>query len=253
MGKSSILARFTDDTFETACQSTVGSDLITRTVHILQNQQQQQQQQQVGHLRLQIWDTAGQQRFRSLLPSHIKDTSVAVVVYDVTNRASFDSVGTWIDCIRTEERRGDDDTTTCTIFLVGNKADIGLVERAVTPDEGLQTARKFPRVVFLEVSARSGYNVRYLFSSLSIAIVSPPPPAAAAAAQTTTTTAGRQRLPQPVSPLTAVHQSPTLFRGTTTPRGSSSMEQQGGGGASSLDASASSWSNFFETVHKSLI
>ena len=244
MGKSSILARFTDDTFETACHPTVGSDLITRTVHILQNQQQQQQ----VHLRLQIWDTAGQQRFRSLLPSHIKDTSVAVVVYDVTNRASFDSVGTWIDCIRTEERRGDDDTTTCTIFLVGNKADIGLVERAVTPDEGLQTARKFPRVVFLEVSARSGYNVRYLFSSLSIAIVSPPP--ATATAQTAAAAAGRQ-LPQPVSPLTAVHQSPTLFRGTTTPRGSSSMEQQQG--ASSLDASASSWSNFFETVHKSLI
>ena len=53
-------------------------------------------------VRLQLWDTAGQERFRSLIPSYIRDSSVAVVVYDVTNRASFASTQRWIDEVRAE-------------------------------------------------------------------------------------------------------------------------------------------------------
>eukprot|EP00121_Abeoforma_whisleri_P009152 Awhi_evm1s8409 len=70
-------------------------------------------------LRLQLWDTAGQERFRSLIPSYIRDSSVAVVVYDITNRNSFLQTSKWIEDVRHE--RGND----VIIMLVGNKTDLG--------------------------------------------------------------------------------------------------------------------------------
>jgi Ras-related protein Rab-6A len=69
-------------------------------------------------VRLQLWDTAGQERFRSLIPSYIKDSSVAVVVYDITNKASFTNVTKWIDDAKAI--RGND----LLIILVANKIDL---------------------------------------------------------------------------------------------------------------------------------
>merc|ERR1719297_355964 len=69
-------------------------------------------------LRLQLWDTAGQERFRSLIPSYIRDSSVAIVVYDITNKTSFLNTHKWIEDVR--EERGDD----VVIMLVGNKIDL---------------------------------------------------------------------------------------------------------------------------------
>ena len=69
-------------------------------------------------VRLQLWDTAGQERFRSLIPSYIRDSTVAVVVYDITNANSFHQTSKWIDDVRTE--RGSD----VIIMLVGNKTDL---------------------------------------------------------------------------------------------------------------------------------
>jgi small GTP-binding protein len=69
-------------------------------------------------VRLQLWDTAGQERFRSLIPSYIRDSSVAVVTYDITNKASFLNTAKWIEDVRTE--RGHD----VVIMLVGNKTDL---------------------------------------------------------------------------------------------------------------------------------
>lgn len=79
-------------------------------------------------MRLQLWDTAGQERFRSLIPSYIRDSSVAVVVYDIASRlcrtpltpdrASFQQTARWIDDVRAE--RGQD----VVLMLVGNKTDL---------------------------------------------------------------------------------------------------------------------------------
>jgi len=68
-------------------------------------------------IRLQLWDTAGQERFRVLIPSYIKDSSVAIIVFDITNRQSFENVNKWVKDVRDE--RGDD----AIIALVGNKTD----------------------------------------------------------------------------------------------------------------------------------
>ena len=78
---------------------------------------------------MQLWDTAGQERFRSLIPSYIRDSSVAVIVYDVANRQSFLNVAKWIDEVKQE--RGEN----VVIVIVGNKTDL-VEEREVETEEG---------------------------------------------------------------------------------------------------------------------
>jgi Ras-related protein Rab-6A len=125
-------------------------------------------------VRLQLWDTAGQERFRSLIPSYIRDSTVAVVVYDITSEFvtsireeieinernhifntdanSFHQTSKWIDDVRTE--RGSD----VIIMLVGNKTDLS-DKRQVSTEEGERKAKEL-NVMFIETSAKAGYNVK---------------------------------------------------------------------------------------------
>lgn len=108
---------------------------------------------------LNLWDTAGQERFKSLIPSYIKDSAVAIVCYDVTNKESFVSVDRWIEdakAIREDE---------VLLLLVGNKADMEL-SRQVTYDEGKEYAEKM-NFLFFETSAKTGANVKTLFNELA--------------------------------------------------------------------------------------
>ena len=92
--------------------------------------------------------TRAQERFRSLIPSYIRDSSVAIIVYDITNRASFLNVGKWIDDVRTE--RGSD----VIMMLVGNKTDLA-DKRQVSIEEGEAKAHEFG-IMFIETSAKAG-------------------------------------------------------------------------------------------------
>lgn len=109
-----------------------------------------------------LWDTAGQERFRSLIPSYIRDSTVAVVVYDITNANSFHQTSKWIDDVRTE--RGSD----VIIMLVGNKTDLS-DKRQVSTEEGERKAKEL-NVMFIETSAKSGYNVKQLFRRVAAAL-----------------------------------------------------------------------------------
>ena len=80
-------------------------------------------------IRLQLWDTAGQERFKSLIPSYVKDSTVAVVVYDITDKNTFESVKKWVE--DAVSMRGDE----VIIIIVGNKSDLS-DHRKVTQDEG---------------------------------------------------------------------------------------------------------------------
>ncbi|KAK4053762.1 GTPase Ryh1 [Microbotryomycetes sp. JL201] len=113
-------------------------------------------------VRLQLWDTAGQERFRSLIPSYIRDSSVAVVVYDITNRTSFMNTSKWVDDVRSE--RGND----VIIVLVGNKTDLN-DKRQVTTEEA-ETKAKELNVMFIETSAKAGHNVKTLFRKIAQAL-----------------------------------------------------------------------------------
>ena len=96
---------------------------------------------------MQLWDTAGQERFKALIPNYIRDTSVAVIVYDVTNRNSFKSVQKWIDDVKNQRGEG------VIIALLPNKVD--LEDRDITEPEGKELAER-NSVLFKEVSAKTG-------------------------------------------------------------------------------------------------
>jgi len=113
-------------------------------------------------VRLQLWDTAGQERFRSLIPSYIRDSSVAVIVYDITNRASFLNTSKWIEDVRNE--RGND----VIIVLVGNKTDLN-ERRQVSVEEGEDKSSK-EGIMFIESSAKAGFNIKSLFRKLATAL-----------------------------------------------------------------------------------
>nr|XP_034957957.1 ras-related protein Rab-6B-like isoform X3 [Zootoca vivipara] len=133
VGKTSLITRFMYDSFDNTYQ-----------------------------VRLQLWDTAGQERFRSLIPSYIRDSTIAVVVYDITNLNSFQQTSKWIDDVRTE--RGSD----VIIMLVGNKTDLA-DKRQITTEEGEQRAKELS-VMFIETSAKTGYNVKQLFRRVAAAL-----------------------------------------------------------------------------------
>eukprot|EP00243_Klebsormidium_subtile_P006037 TRINITY_DN2511_c0_g1_i1.p1 TRINITY_DN2511_c0_g1~~TRINITY_DN2511_c0_g1_i1.p1 ORF type:complete len:189 (+),score=20.05 TRINITY_DN2511_c0_g1_i1:364-930(+) len=141
VGKTSIITRFMYDKFDNTYQATIGIDFLSKTMYL-----------EDRTVRLQLWDTAGQERFRSLIPSYIRDSSVAVVVYDVSNRQSFLNTARWVEEVRTE--RGSD----VIIMLVGNKTDL-VDKRQVSIEEGDAKAREFG-VMFIETSAKAGFNIK---------------------------------------------------------------------------------------------
>jgi Ras-related protein Rab-6A len=151
VGKTSLISRFMYDKFDNSYQATIGIDFLSKTMYL-----------EDRTVRLQLWDTAGQERFRALIPSYIRDSSVAVVVYDVSRRASFLSTTRWIDEVRTE--RGAD----VIIVLVGNKTDLA-ERREVSVEEGDERARE-TGALFVEASAKAGFNVKALFRKIAAAL-----------------------------------------------------------------------------------
>ncbi|XP_059680595.1 ras-related protein Rab-41 isoform X2 [Gavia stellata] len=146
VGKTSLITRFMYDSFDNTYQATIGIDFLSKTMYL-----------EDRTIRLQLWDTAGQERFRSLIPSYIRDSAVAVIVFDITNLNSFQQTSKWIDDVRTE--RGSD----VIIMLVGNKTDLA-DKRQITTEEGEQRAKEL-NVMFIETSAKTGYNVKQVDQS----------------------------------------------------------------------------------------
>ncbi|KAH9611947.1 hypothetical protein KSS87_007602 [Heliosperma pusillum] len=144
VGKTSIITRFMYDKFDNTYQATIGIDFLSKTMYL-----------EDRTVRLQLWDTAGQERFRSLIPSYIRDSSVAVIVYDVASKYSLDpeyccrqsflNTIKWIEEVRTE--RGSD----VIIVLVGNKTDL-VDKRQVSIEEGEAKARDL-NALFRKIAA----------------------------------------------------------------------------------------------------
>ena len=176
VGKTSIITRFMYDTFDTTYQATIGIDFLGKTMYL-----------EDRTMRLQLWDTAGQERFRSLIPSYIRDSSVAVIVYDITNRQSFLETTRWIDDVRQE--RGND----VVIMLVGNKTDLASA-RQVSIEEGESKAREF-NVLFIETSAKAGYNIKTLFTKVADALPGNPRDAASSSTTDNNSSSNLYRVP----------------------------------------------------------
>jgi small GTP-binding protein len=144
VGKTCLLLYFTDKRFRTSHQVTIGVEFGSRCVDIDGRQ-----------IKLQIWDTAGQDRFRCIVRSYYRGAAGALLVYDITKRATFEHIATWLS-----EARGnaDDDVV---YALIGNKADLAH-EREVSYEEGRQFAEAHG-LLFLETSAKSGQGVDHAF------------------------------------------------------------------------------------------
>jgi len=152
VGKTSLITRFMYDTFDNTYQATIGIDFLSKAMYL-----------EDRTVRLQLWDTAGQERYRSLIPSYIRDCSVAIVVFDITNRQSFLSTSKWIDDVRAER------SSDVIIVLVGNKADLS-DKRQVTLEEANQKATQL-NIMFMETSAKAGHNVKSLFKKIAMSLV----------------------------------------------------------------------------------
>eukprot|EP01121_Diplochlamys_sp_Union-15-3_P012538 TRINITY_DN3769_c0_g1_i1.p1 TRINITY_DN3769_c0_g1~~TRINITY_DN3769_c0_g1_i1.p1 ORF type:complete len:205 (-),score=26.44 TRINITY_DN3769_c0_g1_i1:78-692(-) len=149
VGKSCLLLQFTDKRFQPQHDLTIGVEFGSRTINI-----------DSKSVKLQIWDTAGQEKFRSITRSSnffsdYRGAYGALLVYDITRRETFDHVATWLD-----------DCRKCSgpnivIMLIGNKCDLEN-SRQVSHEEGQEFARKHG-LFFLETSAKTAQNVDEAF------------------------------------------------------------------------------------------
>ena len=143
-GKSCILNRFVNETFEENYQATIGLDFQSKNVTIHDQD-----------VRLILYDTAGQEKFRSLIPMYIREAQIILLIYDITDRESFDSMPKWIQEVL------DVKNSEAVFILIGNKIDLES-ERKVSFEEGKKFAEE-NKFVFQEVSAKNGKNFETLF------------------------------------------------------------------------------------------
>eukprot|EP00039_Didymoeca_costata_P018138 m.332250 g.332250 ORF g.332250 m.332250 type:complete len:214 (+) comp16908_c0_seq1:103-744(+) len=144
VGKSCLLLQFTDKRFQPVHDLTIGVEFGARMISIDGQQ-----------IKLQIWDTAGQESFRSITRSYYRGAAGALLVYDITRRDTFNHLTTWLDDARQHSN------SNMVIMLIGNKTDLDS-KRAVTKEEGEAFANDHG-LVFMETSAKTSTNVEEAF------------------------------------------------------------------------------------------
>ncbi|XP_019059988.1 ras-related protein Rab-26 isoform X3 [Fukomys damarensis] len=166
VGKTCLLVRFKDGAFLAGTFiSTVGIDFRhIRDVHPLEAGKRLTWQNKVldvdgMKVKLQIWDTAGQERFRSVTHAYYRDAHALLLLYDVTNKASFDNIQAWLTEI--QEYAQDD----VVLMLLGNKVD-SAQERVVKREDGEKLAKEYG-LPYMETSAKTGLNVDLAFTAIA--------------------------------------------------------------------------------------
>eukprot|EP00026_Physarum_polycephalum_P015983 Phypoly_transcript_16799.p1 GENE.Phypoly_transcript_16799~~Phypoly_transcript_16799.p1 ORF type:complete len:207 (+),score=29.15 Phypoly_transcript_16799:108-728(+) len=146
VGKSSILLQFTDHEFHSTHDSTIGIEFGVRMLTV------------DGHkVKVQIWDTAGQESYRSIAANYYRNAQAALLVYDITDKDSFVALKAWLDEIL---RHSDPEIT---ITLIGNKKDME-EHRTVSAEAGEAFAREHS-LLYVETSAKNATNVDYVFDA----------------------------------------------------------------------------------------
>jgi len=172
VGKSNIMSRFTNDTFCSDSKTTIGVAFATKSIVIdatSDKESTEHAQSPKKSVKLQVWDTAGQERYRALSSAYYRGALGALVVYDITNRQSLESIPKWLEEI---DRYCTQDIV---VILVGNKLDLN-DQRCITVEEGKALAAK-ENMFFIETSAKDATNIEKAFILLSKEIIqasSPP-------------------------------------------------------------------------------
>ena len=147
VGKTSIAGRYIDSAFKDAYQATIQ---VEKRVKIINEDDK-------TSLRLNIWDTAGQEKFRSITRQFYRDCHGAFIVFDLTKKSSFNEVRNWIDELKTH---GNDDTV---IIILGNKSDL-TAEREISEEDIKNEIQN--NYKYFEVSAKTGNNISLAFDEL---------------------------------------------------------------------------------------
>ncbi|XP_017844414.1 ras-related protein Rab-26 isoform X3 [Drosophila busckii] len=150
VGKTSFLVKYNTGEFRLGSFSATVGIALTNKVVVVDG----------TRVKLQIWDTAGQERFRSVTHAYYRDAHALLLLYDVTNKTTFDNIRAWLGEIR--EYAQED----VVIVLIGNKADCGSSERQVKREDGERLGREH-NVPFMETSAKTGLNVELAFTAVA--------------------------------------------------------------------------------------
>ena len=141
VGKTSIINRIVDNPFNESYEMSIGVDFMSKNLRY-----------HGQNIKLQIWDSAGQEKYKGLIPSYVRNSSIVFVVYDISSKNSFNNVPSWISFIKSIENTK--------IILCGNKID--LTTREVQKNEGEKFAQK-EGIPFFEVSAKTNDNIKLMF------------------------------------------------------------------------------------------
>lgn len=147
VGKSNIILRITQDAFDPDSRTTIGVEFSQKVVDINNRK-----------TIIQIWDTAGQDRYKAITSAYYRAAVGAILVYDISKRTSFESLNTWVNEIYTNTAES------ITVMLLGNKLDL-TSERIISTEEGQSFAKRY-NFLFAEVSALSGQNVQESFDKM---------------------------------------------------------------------------------------
>ncbi|KAL5061990.1 hypothetical protein RYX36_023727 [Vicia faba] len=144
VGKSCLQLQFTDNRFQPVHDVSIGVEFGVRTININNRP-----------IKLQIWDTAGQEMFRSITRSYYGGAAAALLVYDITRRETFDHLANWFEDLRQHAN------SNIIFILIGNKCDL-TKKRVVSSEEGDKFAKE-NGLIFMEVSAKSAQSVEHAF------------------------------------------------------------------------------------------
>lgn len=155
VGKTCMLLRFADNSFEENFLSTIGVDFKVKQI-VVDNKK----------VKLQIWDSAGQERFRNITASYYRNCSAIIIVYDITSKDSFNKVSDWVEEVRRY-------VPSAPLLLVGNKCDLE-ENRQVPKEDGEELAKRLG-LIFLETSAKTSYNIEEAFQEMAQQLIKDAP------------------------------------------------------------------------------
>ena len=141
-GKTSIINRIIDNPFNETYEVSIGIDFMSKNIRF-----------RGQNIKIQIWDSAGQEKYKGLIPSYVRNSSIVFIVYDISNRSSFENVPNWISFVQNIEKT--------TMVLCGNKSDLN---RQVERNEAEELCKKDGLQLF-ECSAKTNENIKKMFYS----------------------------------------------------------------------------------------
>ena len=151
VGKSCLSVKATKNIFENNYLATVGFEFFNFNIKL---------EERV--IRLQIWDTCGQEIYRSLITNFYRTAALAIIVYSVTDKKSFEETEIWLKQVKLNA------DPNCKIFLIANKVD--LPEKVVSSEDGLNLKKEHGFECYMETSAKTGVNVKELFVNCALSL-----------------------------------------------------------------------------------